>query len=737
MMSNTARRATGADARPNRRPRALRTFVLVCSVAWFTACSSPESEIMQAPANISRPAAPVAEQRPHEIEAHGEVRIDPYYWLRDDSRQDPAVLAYLNAENSYTQAVLAHTQDVQQRLFEELVGRIRQDDASVPYRLGEWWYYRRYEAGREHPIFARRKGSIDGPEQVMLDVNELAAAHDFYQVGALSVSQDSRWLAFVEDTVSRGEWTLRIKDLDTGEMLADRIDNVSTSLAWADDNETLFYVRQQADTLIPYQAWRHVRGSEPDAGTLIYEETDPQFYMALSRSRSDEQIIIYSLQTVSTEARMVPVDRPEAEPVVVLPRERDHEYMLEPVGDTLWIRSNWQGENFRLLRAPLERSADKSTWEEVIGHRDTVMIEDFAVFDDYLVLEERTGGMLKIRVIPFGEGDEFYIDSDEGAFTAELGINPSMDTSILRYQYSSMATPDSVYDYDMATGERTLLKQEEVVGDFDPDNYITERIYAPARDGAQVPVTLLYRRGVSPDGDNPLFVYGYGSYGISIDPTFGANRLSLVDRGFVYAIAHIRGGEELGRQWYERGKLLHKHNTFNDFIDVTEHLVAEGWGNAEKVVVTGRSAGGLLMGAVVNMRPDLFTAAIVGVPFVDVVTTMLDESIPLTTFEYDEWGNPNDPEFYRAMLAYSPYDNVAVQDYPHIYIGTGLWDPAVQYWEPAKWVARLRERKTDDNLLLLYTDMSAGHGGQSGRFERLRDTAREFAFIFEVLGIEP
>ncbi len=718
----------------------LRTFVLACSVAWCSACSNSGTDSMSAPdsaAPATAPAAaPIAEQRPIELEAHGQRRVDPYYWLRDDSREDPEVLAYLEAENAYTQAVLAHTEPMQQQLFDELVARIRQDDTSVPYQRGDWWYYRRYEEAREHPIFARRRGSAEGPEQIMLDVNTLAAEHDFYQIGALAVSPDGRWLAFAEDTVSRGEWTLRIKDLDSGEKLPTRIENISPSIAWADDNETLFYVRQQEDTLIPYQAWRHQRGSDPGDDVLVYEEADPQFYMTLSRSRSDEYIVMYSLQTVSTEARLIPTATPDAEPVVVLARERDHEYFVEPVGDTLWIRSNWQAENFRLMRAPLSGSGDKSTWEEVIAHRDTAMIDDFALFREHLVLEERTGGMLKVRVMPLGEGDDYYIESDEGAYTAGIDINPSMDTTVLRYSYSSMATPYTVYDYDMVTGERTLLKRDEVVGDFDPDDYVTERIYAPARDGEQVPVTLMYRRGVAPDSSNPLFVYGYGSYGISIDPTFSANRLSLVDRGFVYAIAHIRGGEEMGRQWYERGRLAHKQNTFNDFIDVTEHLLAEGWGDPDRVAISGRSAGGLLMGAVLNMRPDLFTAAIAGVPFVDVVTTMLDDSIPLTTFEYDEWGNPNDPEFYRIMLDYSPYDNVSAQDYPHIYVGTGLWDPAVQYWEPAKWVARLRERKTDDNRLLLFTDLSAGHGGQSGRFQRLRDTAREFAFLFDVMGIE-
>ena len=699
--------------------------------------------LMPAPDPSSKPTRPpMAEQRPHRLEAHGHVREDPWYWLRDDERADPDVLGYIEAENAWTRAVLAHTEDAQTALYEELVGRIRKDDASVPYRRGDWWYYNRYEANHEYPIYARRRGGPDGPtgdEQIILDVNALAREHTYFDLGALSVSPDGRWLAWVEDIVSRGEWRLRIRDLDSGETLAGTIDNVSTSLAWADDNRTLFYVRQQDETLIPWQVWRVRRDALPDSAELAWQEDDPQFYVGLGRSRDDRHIVAVSMQTITTEALLLDSDDPDGEFRVFLPRERGHEYWIEPVGEEAFIRTNWHAENFRLMHAELATAHDRDTWRELITHRHEVMLDDFAVFRDHLVLEERVDGMLKLRIIDrgaIGTDPGHYIESDEGAYTAEIGMNPQMDTTVLRYHYSSLATPDTVYDYDMATGERTLLKRDEVVGDFDPHDYATERLHVTARDGVEVPVTLYYRRRVGADGSAPLLVYGYGSYGISMDPQFSSNRLSLVDRGFVYAIAHVRGGEELGRHWYDGGRLLNKQNTFNDFVDVTTGLLDAGWGDPGKVVATGRSAGGLLMGAIANQRPDLYRVIVAGVPFVDVVTTMLDDSIPLTTFEYDEWGNPNEREYYEYILSYSPYDNVTAQAYPHIYVGTGLWDPAVQYWEPAKWVAKLRTMKTCDSRLVMYTDMDAGHRGQAGRFERLRETARELAFVFDVLGVE-
>jgi oligopeptidase B len=507
-------------------------------------------------------------------------------------------------------------------------------------------------------------------------------------------------------------------------------------MAWMNDNETLVYVKQQKGTLIANRSYRHVLGSDPENDELLYEEADNTFFLSLEKARSNNHIVLYAQSTLSTETQLLDARDPESKFEVFLPREEEHEYALEVKGDEAYVRTNWNAENFRLMEAPLDTSSDKSTWKEVIPNRDEVFLNDFILFDDYLVVEERDEGVLKLRVIPADGGKEFFIESDESAYTAQLGTNPNMDTAVLRYAYSSLATPDSIFDYDMSSGEKTLRKQQEVVGEFDLSAYVTIRVHATARDGTRIPVSLYYRKGLKPDGKNPLYILGYGSYGIAYDPEFRTARLSLVDRGFVFALAHIRGGQELGRQWYENGKLLKKKNTFTDFIDVTEYLIKEGWGDPGLVVATGRSAGGLLMGAVANMRPDLFTIIVTEVPFVDVITTMLDESIPLTTFEFDEWGNPKDQEYYDYMLSYSPYDQVEAKDYPHMLVSTGLWDPAVQYWEPAKWVAKLRVTKTDDRLLLLHTNMDAGHRGSSGRFERMKDRAREYAFIFHILGIE-
>lgn len=679
---------------------------------------------------------PVAAIKPHESTIHGHTRVDDYYWLRDDEREDPEILAYLEAENDYAANKLAPASDMRERLYEEIVGRIKQNDETVPYRKGDYWYYARYEKGKELPIYARRKGSEQGEEEILLDTNVLAEPFDFYEVASLAVSDDGKLLAYAEDTVSRGEYVIRIKNLESGELYPESIVNASGDMAWMNDNETLVYVKEQEGTLIPYQAYRHALGSDTQDDELLYEEANNTFSLSLWKARSKDHIILYAHHTLSTETQLLDSTNPESTFEVFLPREEDHEYALEIKGDEAYVRTNWDAENFRLMKASLKTSADKSTWEEVIPNRGEVFLNEFTLFDDYLVVEERDDGILKLRVIPGDGGKEFFIESNESAYTAQLGTNPNTDTAVLRYSYSSLATPDSVFDYDMSSGDKTLRKQQEVVGDFDQSAYVTARVHATARDGTKIPVSLYYRKGLKPDGKNPLYVLGYGSYGISYDPEFRSSRLSLVDRGFVFALAHIRGGQELGRQWYENGKLLKKKNTFTDFIDVTEHLVEEGWGDPSKVVATGRSAGGLLMGAIVNMRPDLFTVITTEVPFVDVITTMLDESIPLTTFEFDEWGNPKDKEYYDYMLSYSPYDQVEAKDYPHMLVSTGLWDPAVQYWEPAKWVAKLRVTKTDDRLLLFHTNMDAGHRGSSGRFERMKDRAREFAFIFHVLDVE-
>lgn len=677
---------------------------------------------------------PIAAKRPHELRAHGYTRVDDYYWLRDDARTNPEVLEYLNAENAYAKAVMAHTEVRQQALYGELRARIKEDDESVPVKLGGYWYSTRYSKGQEHETYLRRQNPAAEPA-VLLDVNTLAVPFEFYDVRGTTVSPDGRYLAYSEDTVGRDERVVRIKDLGTGATLADQIPMTSSDLEWANDNLTLFYIKLQEETLIPYQVWRHETGTDSKMDVLVYEEEDPTFLLSMEKSRDDKYILIASIQTLTTEFRAVSADHPYLSPRVFLPRQTGHDYVVEYVGDEGFIRTNWDAENFRLMHVSLAASADQSAWREVIPHRQDTFLDDYLVFDDYIAVEERSNGLSQLRIIKRDNGSSYYLPADESVYVPELDDNPDVSSTLLRYGYESLATPDSVYEIDMANRARVLLKQDEVLG-YDPTGYTTQRIHAAARDGTKIPVTLLYKNGTEPDGTNPLYVLGYGSYGISYDPTFNEERLSLVDRGFVFAIAHIRGGQEMGRQWYEDGKLLNKQNTFTDFIDVTRYLVAEGWGNKDKVIGMGRSAGGLLAGAIANLAPETFTAIVTEVPFVDVVTTMLDETIPLTTFEWDEWGNPAKKKYYDYMLSYSPYDQVRAQDYPHILVSTGLWDPAVQYWEPAKWVAKLRAEKTDRNRLLLYTDMDAGHGGKPGRFESLKETAREYAFIFDVLGID-
>lgn len=689
--------------------------------------SQPKSSAMEA-------KPPIAAKHPHELLAHGQTRVDNYYWLRDDNRTNEAVLAYLNAENAYAKAAMAHTDERQQALYDELRARIKEDDESVPVKLGGYWYSTRYSKGQEHETYLRRS-TPEAQPTVILDVNELATSFEFYDVSGTTVSPDGRYLAYSEDTVGRDERVVRIKDLSTGVTLVDQIPMTTDDLEWANDNSTLFYVKLQEETLIPYQVWRHQVGTDPNSDALVYEEQDSTFLLAMEKSRDDQHVVIASIQTLTKEFRAVPADRPDTQPQIFLPRQTGHDYVVEYIGDEAFIRTNWDAENFRLMQVPLAASSDQSAWREVIPHRQDTLLDDYLTFDTYIAVEERSGGLAQIRIIERDSGDSYYLPADEEVYVPDLDDNPDVSSTTLRYSFESLATPDSVYEIDMATRERVLLKQDPVLG-YDPSGYTTQRLHAIARDGTQIPITLLHKNGIEADGTPPLYVLGYGSYGISYDPTFNEDRLSLVDRGFVFAIAHIRGGQEMGRQWYENGKLLNKKNTFTDFIDVTRYLVDEGWGDKHKVIGMGRSAGGLLAGAVANMAPDTFTAIVTEVPFVDVVTTMLDESIPLTTFEWDEWGNPAEKTYYDYMLSYSPYDQVTARDYPHILVSTGLWDPAVQYWEPAKWVAKLRAKKTDSNRLLLFIDMDAGHGGQPGRFESLKETAREYAFIFDVLGID-
>ena len=707
--------------------------VFICAWLVMTACVSSTNTDKE---TISMTAAqpPIAERHPETlVSPHGDERVDEYYWLRDDSRESEKVLAYLKAENEYTRAVLEPTEALQAELFAEMRDRLDPDDATVPVRYRNYWYQRRYREGEEYPLYTRRRGSIDGPEAIILDVPDLAEGHDYYSVGGMEVSQNDQLLAYAEDIVSRRKYRIRVKNLQTGETLPELIEHTSGSLAWSDDNQTLYYVKRQKDTLIANQLWRHTLGTPVEDDELIFEETDPAYSMYVYRSRDKQHIVVHLGSTLQSETRLIPAGDAEAETTAFLPRESEHEYSIEPLGDVAYILTNWQAKNFRVMRAPLSSSADKSTWEEVIGHRDEVFIGDMQVFDDYLVVEETENANVRLHVYPLDGSGDFHIESEEPAFSMALESNPNTDTSILRYSYSSLTTPTTIFDLDLDTGRRVVRKVAFAGHDFDRDRYQTTRLQIEARDGESLPVTLLHRAGAEADGSHPVYLLGYGAYGSWYEPGFNRNMLSLVDRGFVFAIAHIRGGQEHGRRWYEDGKLFSKKNTFTDFIDIAEGLKSNGWAAQDALVGSGRSAGGLLIGAVANMAPATFDALVTEVPFVDVITTMLDESIPLTTFEYDEWGDPREKDAYQYMLSYSPYDQVSARDYPPMYISTGLWDSQVQYWEPAKWVARLRHRKTDDNPLLLYTDMSAGHGGGSGRFDRLRDRAREFAFIIQTL----
>lgn len=668
----------------------------------------------------------------HKLQHHGHTRTDNYYWLRE--RDNPDTIAYLEAENAYTKKMMAHVEGLENKLFEEIKGRIKETDMSVPYKKDDYYYYTRFEEGKEYPIHARKRDSLENPEQLMLDVNVLAEGHEFFAVGGRALSFNQNLLAYAVDDQGRRIYTIHFKNLATGEVLADLIPEVTGNMTWANDNKTLFYSKQDPETLRSYRIYRHILGTDPAADELVYEETDDTFSTYVFKTKSKRFLMIASSQTLSDEYRYLDANNPTGEFTIFLARTREHEYSLEHFEDRFFIHTNDQAKNFRLMATSVDETG-KEHWEEVIPHRADVLLENFEIFKDHLVLEERHEGLIRIRVIPWKGTEEHYLVFDEPAYLAHVSINPEFNTTVLRYGYTSMTTPSSVYDYDMVTRERIMLKQEEVLGDFDSGNYRTERLHAVAGDGVKVPISLVYRKGMEKNGQSPLVLYGYGSYGHSLDASFGSARLSLLDRGFVFAIAHIRGGEEMGRQWYDDGKLLKKTNTFTDFIACGEHLIEQRYTASDRIFAMGGSAGGLLMGTVVNMRPDLFKGVVSQVPFVDIVTTMLDPSIPLTTGEYDEWGNPNDKQYYDYMLAYSPYDNVGAKDYPHLLVTTGLHDSQVQYWEPAKWVAKLRATKTDNNRLLLKTNMEAGHGGASGRFKRYREVALDYAFILDLAGI--
>lgn len=665
--------------------------------------------------------------RTHRVASpHGE-RDDPYYWLRDDTRSDPDMLAYLQAENAYTQAILAPVKPLIDQLYTEIVARLKQDDATVPVRYRGYWYAIRYATGQEYPIVVRRADAANAEEVVLLDGNALASGQPFFQLGGYEVSPDNRLLAYTEDTVGRRQYRLRIKDLVTGTLLPDVIENVDGSIAWADDNRTLLYVEKDPVTLLGRRVRRHLLGS---SGTdpLIYEEPDESFDLTVERSKSERYLFIGSESTTSSEWRYARTDDATFKFAVVSPREEDHEYQVDHLDDRFLIRTNWQALNFRIVDVPVAAAADRKRWHDVVAHDAEIFIQDFELFRSFLALNERSQGLMNIRVQRWGEAP-FRLTADDPTYTMALSSNPELDTTRLRYVYTSLTTPGTTFDYDIADGSRVLLKREPVLGDFDPANYVSEFVWAPGRDGLRIPVSIVYRKGTPLNGTAPLYQYGYGSYGLSMEPAFSSSRLSLLDRGFVYAMAHIRGGQELGRRWYDTGRLEHKWNTFHDFIDVTDHLLARGYGARDKVFAAGGSAGGLLMGVIANVAPDRYAALVAHVPFVDIVTTMLDTSIPLTTLEYDEWGNPNEAAAYAYMLSYSPYDNIRRQAYPAMLVTTGLWDSQVQYYEPAKWVARLRRHDTGSQPLLLHVNLEAGHGGKSGRYEHMREIAREYGFV--------
>ena len=685
---------------------------------------------MYAKAGTNDLQPPEARKVAENLEIHGDTRTDNYYWL--NQRENPEVISHLEAENAYREEVMSHLKDYQDKLFEELKGRIKQSDMSVPFKDNGYYYFTRYEEGKEYPIYARKKGTLEASEEVVLDVNELAQGYEYYSAAGRAISPDNNIVAFGEDTLSRRIYTLRFKNLETGEYYPEEITNTTGQCVWANDNETVFYISQNPTTLRGEKFFRHKLGTDPSEDVMIFFEDDETFYPFIYKSKSNKYIIQGSFHTVMTEMRILDADDPTGKFRVFQPRERGLEYSIAHYDDKWYIRTNMDAKNFRLMSCP-ENATNKSNWSEEIAHRDDVLLEGMDIFSNYLVLSERINGIRQLRIRPWS-GEEHYIDFGEDAYVAYTSTNREFDTDILRIGYQSMTTPNSTYDYNMSTKVKELLKQEEVLGGFNSADYRSERIYAKARDGVQVPISIVYHKDTPIDGTSPCLLYGYGSYGSSMDPSFSHTRLSLLDRGFVWAIAHIRGGEEMGRHWYEDGKLLKKKNTFTDFIDCGEYLVANKYADKDNLFAYGGSAGGLLMGAVLNMRPDMWKGVIAAVPFVDVVTTMLDESIPLTTGEFDEWGNPKNKEYYDYIKSYSPYDNVDAKEYPAIMVTTGLHDSQVQYFEPAKWVAKLRELKTDNNPLLLYCDMEVGHGGASGRFERYKSTAMNWAFLLDLAG---
>lgn len=674
---------------------------------------------------------PVAKIVPKILEKHGDKRIDNYYWLNE--RENPEVIEYLTKENEFYQKSTAHTKALQDDLFLEMKARIKEDDSSVPYLYNGYYYITRYETGKDYPIYARKKGSLEAVEEIMFDCNEMAKGQSYFNLSGISVSEDNKWVAFGVDLVSRRQYTIQIKNIETGEILPVKLENTTGGSTWAGDNKTLFYTRNDQQTLRSDKIYKHTLGTDATLDPVVFHEKDDTFSTFVYKEKSKKYIVIGSSSTLTSEYQILEANNPNGEFRVFQKRTRGLEYSISHYGDSFYIVTNKdKATNFKLMKTP-EGKTTSENWTDLIEHRKDVLLEGIDIFKDYLVVEERSNGLNKIQIRPWSGVGAYYLPFAIETYTAYTTTNVDFDTEILRYGYQSMATPSSIIDFNMRTQEKKVLKEQEVLGSkFDKNNYIEERVWATATDGTKVPISMVYRKGIQKDGKNPLLLYAYGSYGATMDPYFSSTRLSLLDRGFIYAIAHIRGGEDLGREWYENGKLLHKKNTFTDFVDCSKFVIAEKYTSTAHLYAEGGSAGGLLMGAIVNMAPELYHGVIAQVPFVDVITTMLDDTIPLTTGEYDEWGNPNEKKYYDYMLSYSPYDQVKAQNYPNMYVSTGLHDSQVQYWEPAKWVAKLRVLKTNDTQLFLDTNMDAGHGGASGRFEALKELAKEFAFLLDL-----
>ena len=702
------------------------SFLIICAAA---GCSGDKINTKM----NDQLKSPVAKKINKELIHHGDVRVDPYYWLNE--RTSPEVIDYLNKENDYTKGMLAHTEKLQETIYDEIVGRIKKDDTSVPYKKNGYFYQTQFQEDNEYPLYVRKSIQDKASEEVMLNVNDLAKDYSYYATGGLSVSPNNKILAYGEDTLSRRIYTIRFKNLETGEMIEDHIPNTTGSVTWAADNKTVFYsIKDEA--LRSYKIFKHKLGTDPAKDQEIYHESDETFRTFVYKTKSQKYLVIGSFATLTNEYRILEADNPDGEFRIFHPRDRagNLEYSFDHKDDKFYIVTNYKAKNFRLMETP-ENNTGLNNWTEVLPNRTDVLLEDIDLFDDYMVISERKNGITNIRIMG-DDGTDHYVDFGEKAYLAYTSTNAELSTETVRLGYQSMTTPSTIFDYNMKTKKLEQRKQTEVVGDFTPSNYQSERFFVKARDGAEIPVSMVYKKGTKKDGTAPLLLYAYGSYGANMEPYFSAARLSLLDRGFIFAIAHIRGGQEMGRHWYEDGKLLKKKNTFTDYIDCAEYMIAEKYASPNRLFAMGGSAGGLLMGAVVNMRPDLWRGVVAAVPFVDVVTTMLDESIPLTTGEFDEWGNPKEKEYYDYMKSYSPYDNIEKKDYPNMLVTTGLHDSQVQYWEPAKWVAKLRDLKTDNNVLLLSTEMEAGHGGASGRFKRNKETAKEYAFMVDLAGEE-